>query len=270
MENGRDLDKFLFQIYFEGDSNSKVLSELKDYQGSDGGFRNLGEGDSATSNVMDTNMAFQCLSEVGAKHTDEIVQKGISFIISSFDEKNTCWHPNPMQKENVWADNPCAELLGYLYEFSDLVPVNFLERLTEKALSSMTTYKTTTEKPEFYFLSALCLYRLSERIKQPYKQYIEEQLKNDILDIIETNPDKWSTSYCAKPYYFAESLINPLLPTIKTYVIQSLENEISTQAEDGHFILNWSADEESTRAWKSINTLSVLKFLRNNQMIDFN
>lgn len=269
MEDGRELEKLLFQFHFNGDSNQKILCKLKEYQGRDGGFRNLGEGDRNFTNVMDTNLAFQCLSEVGATSDNVIVQRGISFIINSFDKNHYCWHPNPLQRDNIWMDNPCAELLGYLYEFSELVPSDFLQKVTDKAISSMTTYETSKEKPEFYFLFALCLYRLAERIKQPYKQVILDQLKNDILDIVEINSQKWSTSYCAKPYYFAESRDSSFLPLIKKYVIQSLENEILTQADDGHFILNWSADEKTTRVWKSINTMSVLKTLKNNNMIDF-
>lgn len=66
MTNGRELEQELFRFHFENGSKQKVLLKLSEFQEVDGGFRNMGEGDSDYANAMDTNMAFQCLSEVGA------------------------------------------------------------------------------------------------------------------------------------------------------------------------------------------------------------
>ncbi|GIO28580.1 hypothetical protein J43TS3_31910 [Ornithinibacillus bavariensis] len=60
---------------------------------------------------------------------------------------------------------------------------------------------------------------------------------------------------------------SPLFEELKNDVRQRLEYEIHTQAEDGHFILNWHCDEESARVWKSIWTLDVLA-LKQHGMIE--
>ncbi|WP_142752223.1 hypothetical protein [Neobacillus piezotolerans] len=114
----------------------------------------------------------------------------------------------------------------------------------------------------------MSLLRLALRIDEPFKSIILEKLNQDIIEIIETDSSKWSTVYCAKPFFFAYSPKSPLFLSIKDYVIRSLENEINNQADDGHFILNWNADEDSAKIWKSIWTMDVLKALKNHKLID--
>jgi hypothetical protein len=53
----------------------------------------------------------------------------------------------------------------------------------------------------------------------------------------------------------------------KDHVIRSLENEVATQSVEGAFILNWNADEEAAKIWKSIWTMDALRALYHHQMI---
>ena len=266
MSHGRDIEQQLFRYYFEHGSSGHVINALKNYQGEDGGFRNLGEGHAVITNVMDTSMAFQYLSEVGATINDEIVQKGINYLIAAYDHEHEGWQGRPYQQNRGWLDNPCAELVGYLYEYRELVPVDFLTHVTEKAISCMVAFKDSDD--EYYFLDALCLLRLAVRIDEPHQTKILEMLANNIPEIIETNREKWATTYCAKPFFFAHSPNSPLFLRIQHDVIRSLENEIDTQAEDGHFVLNWHAIEESAVAWKSIWTMDALRAFQHHHMIE--
>lgn len=267
MDCGRDLEQELFRFYFENGNSQNVVSLLKQYQGENGGFRNMGEGHSVIPNGMDTSMAFQFLSEVSASSEEEVVQKGIQYIVDSYDHELKCWHSRPNQRSKGWSDNPCAELVGYLYEYRELVPDGFLRKVTENAISSMGTIHNSDER-QFYFLEALCLLRLAIRTDEPYKSIIMEQLRRENDEIIETDSDKWATIYCAKPFFFAHSPESPLFLPIKEYVIQSLVNEINNQSDDGHFILNWNCDEEGARVWKSIWTMDALKVLYHYGMIE--
>ncbi|MHC0036641.1 hypothetical protein [Pseudoneobacillus sp. C159] len=268
MNQGRRLEQELFRFHFENGNPQNIVSLLQKYQGENGGFRNMGEGHSVIPNAMDTSMAFQYLSEAGASTNDEVVQKGIQYIIDSYDNELKCWHARPNQRSKRWLDNPCAELVGYLYEYRELVPEAFLRNVTENALANMSTIHTTEEPRQFYFLASLCLLRLAIRIDEPYKSIILEQLTKDIDEIIETDSERWSITYSAKPFFFAHSPNSPMFLPIKDYVIRSLENEIITQSEDGHFILNWNCDGEGARVWKSIWTMDVLKALHHHSMIE--
>ncbi len=266
MKQGRDLEQELFRFHFENGSPQSFISVMSKYQGDDGGFRNMGEGNSNYTNAMDTSMAFQYLSEIGATSNDEIVQKAIKYIINTYDHDLKCWHPRHNEKISGWHDNPDAELVGYLYEYRELVPNDFLEAVTETAMSSI----RNPQKPyqEYYFLEALCILRLAVRIDEPLKTEILNRIKNDIYQIIETNQEKWATTYSAKPFFFAHSPDSPLFETIKEHVIRSLENEIITQDKEGDFVLNWNVqDEESGKIWSSIWTMDALRALSHHNMI---
>lgn len=267
MTNGRELEQALFRFHFENGSKQEVLLKLSEFQADNGGFSGMGEGDSKYANAMDTNMAFQCLSDVGASPQDEIVQRGIQYIIKSYDPANRCWHPNPYNKKGGWLDNPSAELLGYLYEYRELVPADFLRLVTEHANASITMTKTSMKLDQFYFLTALCLARLALRTGEPLKSRILSRLFHEMPLFIETDAEKWTTTYCAKPFFFAETPTSPFYLPIQADVIKSLENEMATQAADGHFILNWGGTNEAARIWRSINTLHILKVLKNHNMI---
>jgi hypothetical protein len=268
MNFGRDLEQILFKFHFEDGSRDDLIAKLKKYQGEDGGFRNMGEGHSIHTNMMDTVMAFQYLSEVGCKSDKEIVQKGIRYIIESFNHDYKGWQRRPDETDIQWQDNPCAEVVGYLYEHRQLVPETFLQTVTEIAMTSMSSIKNARE-PQFYFLSALCILRMSIRMDESYKSLILDQLKKDIYEIIETDSEKWTTTYCAKPFFFAHSPNSPLFETIKDHVVKSLENEINTQSDEGNFILNWPTKGEDARVWKSIWTLDVLRTLKYHEMIEY-
>jgi len=54
MRYGRDLEQHLFRYYFEHGSSGHVINALINYQGEDGGFRNLGEGHAGLSTVNQT------------------------------------------------------------------------------------------------------------------------------------------------------------------------------------------------------------------------
>jgi hypothetical protein len=266
MKYGRDLEQELLRFHFENSSPKSLIDVMNNYQGEDGGFRNLGEGHPIYTNAMDTTMAFQYLSEIGATANDEIVQRAIKYIINSYDHDLKCWHPRHNETNIGWHDNPCAEMVGYLYEYRELVPDNFFELVTETAMKTIRNNEKTFQQCDF--LDVLCILRLATRIDEPFRTEILNRVKKDIHEIIETNPVNWATTYSAKPFFFAHSPNSPLFETIKVHVIRSLENEIITQAEEGNFILNWAVqDEESARIWKSIWTMDALRSLHHHDMI---
>lgn len=268
MSDGRDLEQELFRFHFEESSSQGFLNIMGRYQGEDGGFKNMGEGDPKHTNAMDTSMAFQYLSEVGATADHEIVQRGIKYIVNSYDHALKCWHPRHNEKINEWKNNPGAELVGYLHEYRDLVPDEFLESVTEVALSSIRKSKNPYD--QFSFLEALCILRLAVRIDEPFKSEILDWLKSDIFEIIEIDQAKWATIYTAKPFFFSHSPEDPLYETIKEHVVRSLENEISTQSEKGNFVLNWNTQSaEGEQVWKSIWTMDALRALHHHDMIEY-
>ncbi|WP_332698625.1 hypothetical protein [Halalkalibacter lacteus] len=266
MNKGRKLERELFKYHFEDGTSESVIYELSKYQGENGGFKDLGEGDRVKENAMDTNMAFHILHEINASSSDPIVRKGIEFIVNSYDYKLKYWHPNPtispvesIMLNDKWA-NPCAELIGYLYDYKELVSNNFLMEVTEVAMKKLPLLNKDG------WFATLCFLRLAERLEEPNKDIILNKVRQIIFEIIETRQEVWANEYCAKPFWYSPTPNSPLFPLINNYVISCLENEILTQDLEGNFILNWEAGSGEIE-WKSIVTMEVLRTLKNHHMI---
>ncbi|WP_129692241.1 hypothetical protein [Gottfriedia acidiceleris] len=266
MTKGRDLEKELYKYHFENGSKKSVIYELEKYQGENGGFKNLGEGERLFENAMDTNMAFQILHDINARSNEEIVRKGINYIMNSYDKDLKYWYPN--QKDSPvefylitdkWA-NPCAELIAYLHEYQELVPTRFLAEVTEQAMKKLPLLNKDG------WFATLCFLRLAERVEDSLREKIVEKVETNIFDIIETRKEIWSKDYCAKPYWYAPSPRSPLYSLLMEHTIPCLANEILSQEDEGNFILNWEADT-GEKEWKSIITMEVLRTLKNYDMI---
>ncbi|QKE76103.1 hypothetical protein HPK19_25205 (plasmid) [Arthrobacter citreus] len=266
MNNGRNLERELYKFHFENGSKKSVIDELGKFQGENGGFKNLGEGDRIKVNAMDTNMAFQILHEIKASSREKIVQNGIKYIVNSYDYELKYWHPNPsaapiepFMLNDKWA-NPCAELIGYLYEYKELVPYQFLLDVTEIAMKKLHLLNKDG------WFATLCFLRLAEQVNTSDREKILDKVRSLILQIIDTRQEVWSNEYCAKPFWYAPSPQSPIYSLIKKHVIACLENEIITQDIKGNFILNWEAGL-GEKEWKSIVTMEILRTLKNHQMI---
>jgi hypothetical protein len=267
INEGRKLERELFKFHFEDGTSESVIYELSKYQGENGGFKDLGEGDRVKENAMDTNIAFHILYEINASCSHPIVRKGIEFIVNSYDHKLKYWHPNPtiypvesIMLNDKWA-NPCAELIGYLYDYKELVSNDFLMEVTEVAMEKLPLLNKDG------WFATLCYLRLADRLEEPNKDRILGKVRQIIFEIIETRQEVWLKEYCAKPFWYAQSPSSPLFPLIKQHVIKCLENEINHQDIDGNFILNWDAGSGENE-WKSICTMEVLRILKNHQMIE--
>ncbi|PEJ59966.1 hypothetical protein CN692_04090 [Bacillus sp. AFS002410] len=266
MTKGRNLEQEIYKFHFENGSKKSVIHELERYQGENGGFKNLGEGERLFENAMDTNMAFQILHAINASRNEEIVQSGVNYIMKSYDKDLKYWYQNPKDSPveyymitDKWA-NPCAELIAYLHDYKELVPSNFLAEVTEGAMK-----KLSLLNKDGWFAS-LCFLRLADRLEDSLREKIIDKVKTNIFDIIETRKEIWSNEYCAKPFWYAPSLQSPLYSLLKEHVITCLENEILTQSDQGNFILNWEAGS-GEKEWKSIVTMEVLLVLKNYDMI---
>lgn len=266
MTKGRKLERELYKFHFENGSIKSVICELEKYQGENGGFKNLGEGERLTENAMDTNMAFQILHEINASSSEKIVQNGIKYIVNSYDKNLRYWYPNPKDSPveyymftDKWA-NPCAELIAYLYDYKELVPPHFLVHVTEQAMNNLHLLNKDG------WFATLCFLRLSERVEVSISEQILDKVQSLIMDIIETRKDIWSKEYCAKPFWYAPSPQSPLYSLLKDHAIPCLENEIHTQDIEGNFILNWEVGCGESE-WKSIMTMDILRTLKNYDMI---
>lgn len=177
--HGRELEQTLFEFEFENGSAKSVKQVLKKHQNEDGGFQDMGEGDRHCSSCIGTSIAFQHLIEIGATPSEELVQRGINYLLQSYNSECDYWQPDTGRKYKTPSEmivgwgNPSAELVGYLHNYCDLVPQLFLQKVTDIALRNL----TAMEHPINPF-SMLSFLRMSECVTEPTKKIIIEKLKN--------------------------------------------------------------------------------------------
>lgn len=265
---GRPLEQELFRYHFEGGSPQAVLAILQQHQSEDGGFAAMGEGDANCSSPIGTCVAFQILSDLHVPVENELVQKGIPYFLRSFDDNRKYWFPDLSRKDPsdhefdyLWG-NPSAEIIGYLHEYKELVPVHFLEELTDIAVNNLRCSPRPLE-----MFATLCFLRMAQRVPRRISLEILNDLRREIRTVVNLDPSTW-TGYFAKPVWYAPLPLSPLYNDLEHETELNLDDEISRQSPEGFFPLNWDADTDEVGTWRSILTLETLVILRNHGRIE--
>lgn len=281
-ENGRTLDWNLFLFHFESGSAEPVLSELSKFQNADGGFRLL-EPDltTDTSSAITSTLGFQILREVSAQSGNPVVQRGIKYFLDTLDSEKLVWPIIPPETNDAphapWWDypksaeifenflaNPRAEVLGYLWEYSDLVPQDSLQSLSA-ALSDH--LKTLPEKLDMN--DTICFTRLIEspNLPEELRDTVIEKLIAAVPSSVDTDPADWLT-HSLKPLWTCPSPESTLSEMLSEDLDKNLDFEIENQSPDGFWKPAWSwaglfpeAWEHARAEWQSILTLNTLKSL---------
>jgi len=280
----RSLDQKLFKFYFENGSVADVIEELEKFQNDDGGFGKSIEPDFRLdiSSPMATTIGLQYARELNLTSNHQTVQRAIRYLLKSFNEKQLKWIGVPKEVNDVprapWWNydvakveggqlpfaNPSAEIVGYLHEYSDLVPPAFLEMVTDIALNELNQLPHEIEIHDFF-----CYQRLLEMIPRPNKEGIYEKLKLSVRDITVLDPDKWG-GYGAKPLQIASSPQSDFINLLEKEVQLNLDYEINAMSAEGSWNPTWSwfgqYDEvwkQAKQDWKGCLTVNNLKILAN-------
>ena len=134
----RPLEQALFATFLRGASEDWALSELAAFQNSDGGFGHGLEPDLQIpgSSILATTVALQRLRELPAAADHPLVVGAMRYLLDTYDSSALAWPFVPPQVDDAphapwWqydADlsqylaNPRAEIVGYLFDYPDLVP----------------------------------------------------------------------------------------------------------------------------------------------------
>lgn len=281
---GRELDRDLFAYHFEGGGKVGVIRALMAYQNPDGGFGHGLEPDLRTpaSSAIATQQAFNYLREIDAGIDQELVRRGIGYLLNTFDTERGVWPIVPPEVEDEphapwWsyedsADNfggflanPRAALVGHLNHYPSLVPADFLVQVTGDVLDHLG--KMPDDKMDMHDLS--CYLTLAESVPSPIRDRVVAKLSRVTADSVENDPDKWS-EYNLKPLAVAptpDGLLHPVLD--RQALDANLDGEIEQQLPDGSWPLSWSwefVDEaawtQAEQDWKGHHVVQKLKTLR--------
>ena len=270
MREGRSLEQTLFRYFFENGSATVVADALQNHQAPGGGFVDMGEGGRERPSPMGSSVAFQHLVDIGMGHDCPLVKKGIDYFMETYDEEYDAWPQKEGDQEFLsnelvlhWG-NPGAEIVGCLWRYSERVPRDFLQQVSDEALSRL----AQAPLPIAPF-TGLCYLRMAKHLPDKEKAcLIVERVRTRVEENLETDRDKWS-SWCMKPYWYALTPEEPLYVQLSEVIGMSLDHEIGSQTEHGNFPLTFDhVDEIEKRTWRSIWTLEILRVLKAHNRIE--
>lgn len=280
-QEARPLDKALFQYHFGVVSADSVLSELANYQNSDGGFGHGLEADFrlAASSPMATSIALQYAVAVNAPLTNPLTVGAIQYLVSTYnstedywpatfldvnDEPHApWWHLDEIRTppETEWA-TPNAELAGYLYRQSSVVPSSLLTKIGNRVTHNIEQGGGMMAPMKSY--NILCWQRALPYFPSDIGELVVTRMKAAIHQLPLSIED------------MMEVRISWLAPTPDSMIAQEfpekvdmlLDGEITQQSNDGGWWPTWKwgqypeAWATAKREWAGRITLNVLLALR--------
>jgi hypothetical protein len=261
----RPLERAMFEHEFEGGAGEAVVDELSAFQNSDGGFGNGIEPDvwMRESSPLTTTVAMQYISAMGLPADHALVTGAIAYLIDSYDEKRAGWDKVSWEVEDAphapwwnfspklegpfqsagWG-NPAAEIVGYLHEYSSLVPDEFLEKVHAQAAEN---FSSLTDNVEMHVL--LCYLRLHERSDSDMASTMQDWLITAASTLVTTDQSAWK-SYHTSPTWLAPTpdslLAKSLSPALEPY----LDYLVESQTNDGSWQPFWSWGDQYAHAWE--------------------
>ena len=283
-DQGRELEQRLFETYFLGGPPEHVLAALAIYQNEDGGFGQALEPDLRTmaSSAVATQHAFQLCREMKAPSTEPLVQRGIAYLLRTYDPARGAWPIIPPAAEDAphapWWNytdsaqnfggflaNPRAALVGYLYDYRELVPADFLAQVTNALITHL---EAAPPKMEMHDLQ--CYVNLAEtvRLSPAVKNRIREKLGQIVHHSVELDSTQWA-NYGLPPLGVVKAPDHFLAASIPAATLAAnLDFLLDQQQSDGAWAPTWQwsfVDEAAWQAaekeWKSYLTLANLKLL---------
>lgn len=248
--NARPLDLALYDFHFNGGDTRAVLKRLATYLNPDGGFGNALEPDLRLpqSTALATWMAFRVMDEVGIAADNELLRRGLRYLIDSYDPSRPGWaivrpevdgYPHAPWWEYKAAmagfgwGNPSAELLGFLIKYGNTNTADMVQALSQRAVARIQEVDPSDFHEVFNFKS---LYELAG---DDLRQQLQKPLERLILRAVSTNPDEWK-AYSAPPLRFITSPSDPFARLFgKEIIHENLDFLNNSMVNGDHWELNW-------------------------------
>lgn len=283
---GRSLERVMFKYEYESGSADDVLMELKKFQNKDGGFGKGLEPDlrCEKSSALATTVALQVLSKVKSNQKNELISDCFRFFVNTYRSEGNGWEIIPREADQypraIWWNysgvtslwgNPNAEILGYLYEYPELLSRDLLDikqYLTDYAKNYLLQNCELTEMHEMY-----CYVRLFERMPVNLRNQMENKLELFVENGVVKNPEE-RNGYCAVPLQIVDSPESYYYSKYSDVIPFDLDQLIDSQTEDGSWEPNWSWGrfeeewEHAKKDWKGFITLNNLRILKSFDRIE--
>lgn len=282
LTNARMIERRLFEFHFGNGDMNGVFHAVYAYRNSDGGFGHGMEPDTASpeSQPLFSIMALETLDEVGYLTKEIILKDFMPYFESITTEKGGIpWMFRPkstypceehFKTVKEWAAlSTTAPLLGILEKYEIDIP--WMAKAEQFVWSEFERIK---DKHAFCYLCVPRWLTFLEHTKNNSKaEKTINELKNWILNngiICEDKSDEGWGLY-GKPHSlnYATSSESILYSMFNKKTIESdLQTLIEKQKEDGRWDTWYGISEGTKLEWAGIQTLSVLKTLKNYDRIE--
>lgn len=262
----RPLEVSRFENIFNDSDVADILNELRKFQNADGGFGHALEPDlrALDSSVLCTSIAFQVIRDHQVPREEEIVQRGIRYLMDTLDQSELHWRIIPDSASTAphapwWNQkgreeefrnfslNPTAEILGYLLDYGgSVVDKQMTSQTADRVVNSLRSLKTV----EMHDL--LCCSRLLETKNLPSatRESVQCELKRLVTDTVATNPEQWK-EYCLRPLQIIHHPNSPFMDGFKEAVTFNLDFEIKEQQDNGAWAPTWTWGDKYPESWKT-------------------
>lgn len=290
--DARDLEKCLYEYYFEEGNSEKVAQELKKYQNADGGFGRSLESDfrQPYSSPMATSIGLRILSEIEeTKDTKNIIKSALKYLELTFDEKRNGWYALSKEANNYphapwwhydeekgmtiidknWG-NPSAEILAYLFKYKEYlnkIDVNYLIEYAIKYIDNRSIFESENE--------LFCYIKLFEVLPEEMRSKLKGKIAYGISEVVEYDQGKWG-EYVPLPLDFVPSPEKERFGVKSDKIAENLDYYIHLiDGYEGRLINPPWGDSfyqcslaPAYNEWKGVLTLKILKRLDDYKRIE--
>lgn len=290
--NARDLEKCLFEYYFENGSCENVIVELKKYQNIDGGFGKALESDFRLpkSSPMATSIGIRIITEIEeTKETRDIIKSALKYLEFTFNEKRNGWYVLTKEVNNYphapwwhydeeknmtiidknWG-NPSAEILAYLYKYKEYLNKIEINYLIDYAIQYIDNKRHFDSENELF-----CYIKLFEVLPEELKSKLKKRISYGISEVIEYDSEKWG-EYVPLPLDFVPNPKKESFGVKSNKIDENLDYYVDLIEGCGGNLINppWGDSfyqgslSPAYNEWKGVLTLKILKSLDNYNRIE--
>ncbi|MEM1165538.1 MAG: hypothetical protein AAGI30_04535 [Planctomycetota bacterium] len=279
--HARPVDRASLRIHLDQGNQDELIEALARFQNPDGGFGNAMEPDFRVpmSSVTATTVAFQYLIGHDVPASEPIVERGLSYLLKTYDTDAHAWPPvcpkiedyprarwwnlyQPVRYAPEQADwaNPNIEVVGIFNRYREHVPCDLLALLNERAMLWLAA--TETAEPH----GVLCAMRYVESLAPAQQEILLVSLSKQVLSVVKLEEERW-IEYEPQPVWYARRPDALVAGIFKTALHQNLEFVARQQHHNGSWqpTWHWGRDEEAWEQakaeWAGTLTVSNLKML---------
>ncbi len=282
------MERALFEHRFEGASAEGALAELMRFQNDDGGFGQALEPDLRTpsSSALATGIGLQIARELGCTADHAMVRSGVAYLRATVDDDTRVWRVLPADKNAFpqapwWRDEdgsltrlfdgfriiPRALILGSLHHYAALLPMDWLDAITEETVKYIEMVELLGEGGGSDLEYAISLAG-ANNLPQGYVTRLRTRIQKAISAAVVRDPARWGT-YCITPLRIVPSPKSIGADLIQDELQLHLDYQIAHQTSEGTWDPTWSWGnvypevwEQAKLEWRGQLTLETLTQLR--------